>query len=66
MACVLIASKIEEELRPISRIIKIFHSMYLHRTNQEIKDLEDTDSVIYIEYLLSLGICLLEKDLNGN
>ena len=66
MACVLIASKIEEELRPVSRIIKIFHSMYLHRTNQEIKDLEDTDSVIYIESLLSLGICLLEKDLNGN
>ena len=38
MACVLIASKIEEELRPVSLIIKIFHSLYLHRTNQEIKD----------------------------
>ena len=66
MACVLIASKIEEELRPVSRIIKIFHSMYLHRTNQEIKDLEDTDSVIYVISLISVGISILEKDLNGN
>ena len=66
MACALIASKIEEELRPVSRIIKIFHSLYLHRTNQEIKDLEDTDSVIYVISLISVGISILEKDLNGN
>lgn len=45
MACVIIASKIEEELRPVSRIIKIFYSMYMHRTNQPVTDLDETDSV---------------------
>ena len=47
MACVLIASKIEEEMRPISRILKIFYPMYLHRAGKEVVDLNENDEVYY-------------------
>ena len=45
MACVLIASKIEEELLPVSRILKVFYPMYLHRTGQQVEELNETDAV---------------------
>ena len=45
MACVLIASKIEEELFPISRLIKIFFPLYLHRTGREYFEINETDEV---------------------
>lgn len=65
MACVLIASKIEEELLPISRILKIFYPMYLHRTEQEILDLNETDEVEFL-FFPFLGLSLLEKRLDGD
>lgn len=65
MACVLIASKIEEELRPVSRILKIFYPMYLHRTGQNVIDLNETDEVIIL-FFPFLGISLLEECLDGD
>lgn len=50
MACVLIASKIEEELLPVSRILKVFYPMYLHRTGQQVEELNETDAVCWFIY----------------
>ena len=48
MACILIASKIEEELFPISRLIKIFFPVYLHRTGRDYFEINETDEVIFM------------------
>ena len=45
MACLFIGSKMEEELRPVSRTIKVFYRMFQRRTGQEVTDLSESDSV---------------------
>ena len=45
MACVLLGSKIEEELIQISKIIKVFYRMYQRRIGEDVRDLTETDSV---------------------
>lgn len=46
MSCLLIGSKIEEELRPVSRLIRVFHQMYQQRIGEPITELSDTDPVL--------------------
>ncbi|KAK8798235.1 hypothetical protein WA588_003320 [Blastocystis sp. NMH] len=45
MSCLLIGSKIEEELRPVSRLIRVFHQMYQQRIGEPITELSDTDPI---------------------
>ena len=45
MACLLIGSKIEEELRPVSKIVKTFYAIYQKRVGLPITELTETDPV---------------------
>ena len=45
MACLFIGSKMEEELRPVSRTVKVFYRMYQRRTGQEVTELAESDPV---------------------
>ena len=51
MACLLIGSKIEEELRPVSRIVKTFYAIYQKRVGLPITELPETDPVIFSPYI---------------
>lgn len=53
MACLLIGSKIEEELRPMSKIIRVFYSIYQKRKGLPITELADTDPV-WLGFLIYL------------
>ena len=45
MTCLFIASKIEEELRPVSTVIKVFYRLYQRRIGQDVTKLTETDPV---------------------
>ncbi|KAK8797989.1 hypothetical protein WA171_005517 [Blastocystis sp. BT1] len=45
MTCLFIGSKMEEELRPVSRTIKVFYRIFQRRTGQEVIDLAESDPI---------------------
>ena len=45
MTCLFIGSKIEEEMRPVPVVIRVFYRIYQRRTGQEITKLTETDPV---------------------
>ena len=48
MSCLLIGSKIEEELRPVPMLIRVFYQMNQQRIGEPITELSDTDPVLLI------------------
>ncbi len=53
MTCLFIGSKMEEELRPVSRTIKVFYRIFQRRTGQEVIDLAESDPVGTARRILS-------------
>ena len=47
MTCLFIGSKIEEEMRPVPVVIRVFYRIYQRRTGQEITKLTETDPVLF-------------------
>lgn len=45
MTCLFIGSKIEEEMRPVPVVIRVFYRIYQRRTGQEVTKLTETDPV---------------------
>ena len=63
MTCLFIASKIEEELRPVSTVIKVFYRLYQCRIGQDVTKLTETDPV-YVFLLSNVDLSALAIHIN--
>ena len=63
MTCLFIASKIEEELRPVSTVIKVFYRLYQRRIGQDVTKLTETDPV-YVFLLSNVDLSSLAIHIN--
>ena len=63
MTCLFIASKIEEELRPVSTVIKVFYRLYQRRIGQDVTKLTETD-LVYVFLLSNVDLSALAIHIN--